>query len=303
MTTQLEMKKARLRRETRTALAYLVPAFLFILVFMVYPLIYSGVLSFFQWTGVAAKKFVGFDNFIRLFTDEYFYRALTNNVKVAVAAVVFQVFAGLIIAYVLVRFLGRISKMYMFIFLVPMVVSEICIGLLWGFVYNPYFGLINAFLRTIGLDSLAMGWLGDAVTAFPAVINTMNFTYLGLYILLFVNAIQSMSEEVFDAAKIDGAGGIRTFFNIVIPMLRESISSTVLLALISSFKTFSLVLVLTNGGPNHRSEVLSTYLYKMGFNSFQMGYASTIGFVQMILTAAVGIVVITSTARKSREQV
>ncbi len=296
------MRKVRQRRESRTAFTYLVPALLFLLVFMVYPMIYSGVLSFFQWSGVAAKTFVGFQNFTRLFTDQYFWRALTNNITVAAAAMVFQVFVALVVAYILVRVAGKASKLFLFIYLVPMVVSEICIGLLWGFIYNPYFGLINAVLRGIGLDSLALGWLGEAATAFPAVINTMNFTYLGLYVLLFVNAIQATPEDVFDAAKIDGAGGIRTFFNVAVPMIWESVSSTILLAIISSFKTFSLVFVLTNGGPNHRSEVLSTYLYKMGFNSFQMGYASTIGFVQMILTASAGVIVLFAMSSKNREQ-
>ncbi|PIE03378.1 MAG: ABC transporter permease [Acidobacteria bacterium] len=297
------MKKARIRRENRTAGAYLAPALLFIFVFMIYPLIYAGVLSFFQWTGVSAKTFVRFENFSRLLGDQYFWQALLNNISVAGAAVIFQVFAGMIIAYILVRVAGKASKIYLFLYLVPMVVSEICIGLLWGFIYNPYFGLINAMLRGIGLESLTLGWLGNAMTAFPAVINTMNFTYLGLYVLLFVNSIQNMPETVFDAAKIDGANGIKSFFHIVIPMIWESISSTILLAIISSFKTFSLVFVLTNGGPNHRSEVLSTYLYKMGFNSFQMGYASTIGFVQMLLTALAGVVVLSFMGKKRTEQI
>ncbi|MDC7125919.1 MAG: sugar ABC transporter permease [Spirochaetales bacterium] len=295
------MKKKRVRRENQTALTYLAPALIFLIVFMVYPLIYSGILSFFKWTGVSAKVFIGFENFQRLFTDNYFWRALVNNISVAVSALIFQVFIALVIAFVLVRVMDKVSKVYLFIFLIPMVVSEICIGLLWGFIYNPYFGLINAALRGLGLESLAIGWLGESATAFPAVINAMNFTYLGLYVLLFVNSIQDVPEDIFDAAKIDGAGGIRTFFNVVIPVIRESIGSTMLLAVISSFKTFSLVFVLTNGGPNHRSEVLSTYLYKMGFNSFQMGYASTIGFVQMLLMALAGFIVLYSTSRKNKE--
>jgi raffinose/stachyose/melibiose transport system permease protein len=142
------------------------------------------------------------------------------------------------------------------------------------------------------LDSLAKGWLGDPSLAFPAVINTMNWTYMGLYILLFVTAIQNVSESIYDAATIDGAGHFRTFFSVVIPMIWDTIQSTVLLCIISCFKTFSLIFVLTNGGPNHASDVLSTYLYKTGFNSFQMGYASTIGFVQMVLTALAGIILI-----------
>jgi raffinose/stachyose/melibiose transport system permease protein len=259
---------------------------------MAYPMIYSGVLSFTSWDGVSAKKFIGFDNFINLFQDQYFYRALLNNFTIAFISLAFQVFGATVIAYVLVRMLKFVQRLYMFFYLVPVVISEICIGLLWSFIYNPYFGLLNNTLRALGLGHLAAGWLGDPTTAFPAVLNAMNFTYMGLYIILFVAAVQNIPESVFDAAKIDGAGNFKTFFIVVLPMIWNSIQSVALMAVISSFKTFSLVFVLTNGGPNHVTEVLSTYLYSTGFNSFRMGYASTIGFVQMLLTTLMGLIVL-----------
>lgn len=274
------------------AVVFLLPAVFFLLTFVAYPFLYSGYLSFTSWDGVSEKVFIGFSNFQNILVDHFFWNALLNNGIIAIVALLFQVFFSIVIAYALVRMLGFVQRLYMFFYLVPVVISEICIGLLWSFIYNPYFGILNSGLRAIGLDKLAIGWLGSSQTAFLAVINVMNFTYMGVYILLFVAAIQNIPESVHDAAKIDGAGHLRTFFSIVIPMIWESIQSTALLCVISSFKTFSLVYVLTNGGPNHASDVLSTYLYKTGFNSFQMGYASTIGFVQMLLTAIMGIIVI-----------
>jgi len=181
---------------------------------------------------------------------------------------------------------------------VPVMVSEICIGLLWRFMYNPYFGLVNAGLKAVGLDSLKRGWLGESDTAFLAVVVVMSFTYLGLYVLLFTAAVRSVSESVYEAAEIDGAGHWRKFFSITIPMVWDAVRANSLLAIIGSLKTFSLVFVLTNGGPSHASEVVSTYLYKIGFGSFEMGYAATIGFAQMVLTALAAWVVFRYLKRK-----
>ncbi len=126
--------KARRQREDLAAFLFLLPATLFIVAFMIYPLIFSGYLAFFEWTGVSEKEFKGFGNFSRLVQDKYFWRSLTNNIGVAVAGIVFQVLLAIVIAYLLVRELHKVKRTYLFLFLVPMVVSEICIGLLWGFI-------------------------------------------------------------------------------------------------------------------------------------------------------------------------
>lgn len=291
ITTDIQKKK-NIFRENLIVLIFILPSIFFLLCFVAYPLVASGYLSFMKWDGFSSKVFIGFANFQRLFADQYFWRALLNNGIVAIVGLVIQIFFSIAIAYALVRMIRFVQRIYMFLYLVPVVISEICIGLLWSFIYNPYFGLLNNLLKVLGLGNLTQGWLGTTQTAFPAVLNTMNFTYMGLYILLFVTAIQNIPESIYSAALIDGAGHFRIFFSVVIPMIWESIQSTALLCIISSFKTFSLVFVLTNGGPNHVSEVLSTYLYKTGFVSFEMGYASTIGFVQILLTAFAGIIVI-----------
>ncbi|KOF20206.1 ABC transporter permease [Ensifer adhaerens] len=269
----------------RAALLFLSPAFLLIAAFVAYPVVYAGWLSLFSWDGASAPIFQGAGNFVRLAGDPIFWRALGRNLLVALSAMVFQVFLALCIAYCLVRIVPAFSRIFLFFYLVPVMVSEICIGLLWRFMYNPYFGLVNAAFGALGLDGLKRGWLGESGTAFSAVVVVMSFTYLGLYVLLFVAAVRSVPESVYEAAEIDGAGHFTKFFSITIPMVGDAVRANSLLAIIGSLKTFSLVFVLTNGGPNHASEVVSTYLYKMGFGSFEMGYAATIGFTQMLLTA------------------
>lgn len=263
----------------------MLPATLLVLVFVAYPIVYAGWLSFFSWNGASAPVFVGLDNFVRLTVDMVFWQALGRNILVALSAIVLQVFLALLIAYCLVRVVPFVSRLFLFCYLIPVMVSEICIGLLWRFMYNPYFGLVNAALKAVGLDSLQRGWLGESGTAFWAVVVVMSFTYLGLYVLLFVAAVRSVPESLYEAAEIDGANHLTKFFRITIPMVWDAVRANVLLAIIGSLKTFSLVFVLTNGGPNQASEVVSTYLYKTGFSSFEMGYAATIGFAQMVLTA------------------
>lgn len=264
---------------------FMLPATLLVLVFVAYPIVYAGWLSFFSWNGASAPVFVGLDNFIRLTVDMVFWQALGRNILVALSAIVLQVFLALLIAYCLVRVVPFVSRLFLFCYLIPVMVSEICIGLLWRFMYNPYFGLVNAALKAVGLDSLQRGWLGESGTAFWAVVVVMSFTYLGLYVLLFVAAVRSVPESLYEAAEIDGANHLTKFIRITIPMVWDAVRANVLLAIIGSLKTFSLVFVLTNGGPNQASEVVSTYLYKTGFSSFEMGYAATIGFAQMVLTA------------------
>ena len=267
------------------ALLFLAPALAMVAIFVAYPIVYAGWLSFFSWNGASAPLFVGFDNFVRLAVDLVFWQALGRNLLVALTAIAFQVYLALLIAYCLVRVVPFASRLFLFCYLVPVMVSEICIGLLWRFMYNPYFGLVNAALRLVGLESLQRGWLGESGTAFAAIVVVMSFTYLGLYVLLFVAAVRSVPESLYEAADIDGAGHVAKFFRITVPMVWDAVRANILLAIIGSLKTFSLVFVLTNGGPNQASEVVSTYLYKVGFSSFEMGYASTIGFAQMVLTA------------------
>lgn len=285
--------EARQLRKGRIALIFMIPALAAVALFMVYPIVYSVFLAFFDWDGVSAvRKFVGLDNFRRLVNDGFFWRALINTSMISVVAFVFQVFLGLVIAYCIVRIMTVGKGLYVLFYLVPTVVSEIAIALLWSFIYNPYFGIINSFLNSVGLSGMARGWLGDPATAFPAVINAMNLTYLGLYIVLFVAAIQDIPETIFDAAAIDGAGHARSFFSVTVPMMWDSIRSALLLCAVFSFKTFTLVYVLTQGGPSHSSEVLSTYLFKSGFNAFDMGYASAIACAQLIVTVAIGFILV-----------
>ncbi|MDQ4214356.1 sugar ABC transporter permease [Microbacterium capsulatum] len=283
------------RRESVIAVLFLAPALAFLAVFVAYPLANAGSLSFFRWDGISPRVWIGLDNFTRLLGDGVFWSSLKNNVLIAVAAVVFQVGLAMVIAYWLVRVVPRVKRVAMFLYVIPVVISEICIGLLWQFVYNPYFGLLNGFLDLIGLHGLARGWLGDKALAMPAVVVVMNLTYLGLYVLLFVAAFQDVDEAVYEASALDGAGHFRTFFGISVPMIFRNTQATVLLAVVTSFKTFSLVFVMTRGGPSHATDVISTYLFKVGFGDFEAGYASAIGIAQLLVTVIVGVFVLTVT--------
>ncbi|WP_193596733.1 carbohydrate ABC transporter permease [Microbacterium sp. YJN-G] len=291
------------RRESLIAVCFLLPALAFLALFVAYPLANAGMLSFFKWDGFSPREWIGLGNFIRLAEDGVFWSSLKNNVLIALAAIVFQVGLGMVIAYWLVRVIPRLKRAAMFLYVIPVVISEICIGLLWQFVYNPYFGLLNGLLRLIGLDDLAQGWLGDKNFAMPAVLVVMNLTYLGLYILLFVAAFQDVDESVYEAAALDGAGHFRTFFGISVPMIFSNVQATVLLAVVTSFKTFSLVFVMTRGGPSNATDVVSTYLFKTGFGNFEAGYASAIGIAQLVLTVIVGVFVLTATRPREARRV
>ncbi|AKO93079.1 carbohydrate ABC transporter permease [Priestia filamentosa] len=264
---------------------YLLPALAFLL--LVYIPIFQNIFdSLYEWSTFSPEKaFVGLDNYITLFKDPVFYEALRNNVLYAVISIVFQVFGGLVIAAILEdKLIRRFSPLFRTVYFLPVVVSMTVIALLFTFFYNPEVGLLNQFLKMIGLESLAKPWLGDSDTAIYAVIAVSQWQSIGYIAMLYIVAIQKIPPELYEAAEIDGANKIRRFFHITVPQTKEMTFVAVILTLTGAFTVFNEPYILTGGGPGTSSEVLSTYLYKTAFSQDMMGYASAIATVILIIT-------------------
>ncbi|MES9739549.1 sugar ABC transporter permease [Peribacillus frigoritolerans] len=270
---------------------YLLPALVFLL--LVYIPIFQNIGdSMYNWSTFSPDKtFVGMDNYFTLFKDPVFYEALKNNILYAVISIVFQVSGGLIVAAVLEdKLIRKFSPIFRTVYFLPVVVSMTVIALLFSFFYNPEVGLLNQFLKMIGLNNLALPWLGDGETAIYAVIAVSQWQSIGYIAMLYIVSIQKISPELYEAAEMDGANKIKTFFHITVPATKEMTFVAVILTLTGAFTVFNEPYILTGGGPGTSSEVLSTYLYKTAFSKDMMGYASAIATVILIITLLISLV-------------
>ncbi|CAF1724720.1 L-arabinose transport system permease protein AraP [Bacillus subtilis] len=269
---------------------FLVPALVFLL-FVYIPIFENVFLSLFQWSSFSPEKtFIGLKNYVELFHDPVFYQALTNNVLYAVISIVCQVFGGLILAAVLEdKLVRKWSPFFRTVFFLPVVISMTVIALLFDFIYNPETGLLNQLLQAIGLDQLTRAWLGDDSTAMLSVIFVSQWQSVGYIAMLYIVSIQKIPDELYEAARLDGADKIQQFFHITVPQTKEMSFVAVVMTLTGAFTVFNEPYILTGGGPGNASEVLSTFLYKSAFTKDMMGYASAIATVVLIITLALSL--------------
>ncbi|MCY8500640.1 sugar ABC transporter permease [Bacillus subtilis] len=269
---------------------FLVPALVFLL-FVYIPIFENVFLSLFQWSSFSPEKtFIGLKNYVELFHDPVFYQALTNNVLYAVISIVCQVFGGLILAAVLEdKLVRKWSPFFRTVFFLPVVISMTVIALLFDFIYNPETGLLNQLLQAIGLDQLTRAWLGDDSTAMLSVIFVSQWQSVGYIAMLYIVSIQKIPDELYEAARLDGAGKIQQFFHITVPQTKEMSFVAVVMTLTGAFTVFNEPYILTGGGPGNASEVLSTFLYKSAFTKDMMGYASAIATVVLTITLALSL--------------
>lgn len=276
----------RSSRKHLTVLLYILPAISLMALFVYYPLIQNFIYSFYRWSAFSPDRdFVAFDNYKRLFFDPIFYISITNNLLYAFFSVLCQCGIGLVIAASLEeKFLRKYQGFFRTVFFIPAVISMTVIGLLWQLIYNPNIGIVNALLETINLGRFAHEWLGDSKTAIYAIILVSQWQYTGYIVLLYLVAMQKIPAELYESARIDGAGPMRCFFSITIPQIKEMILVCTVITVIGSFKLFDEIYVMTAGGPGRSTEVLATAMYRAGFRNDEMGYAASIAVILFLIT-------------------
>lgn len=264
----------------------LAPALLLFAVFMAYPLVNTVISSFYEYSfSSQTRVFIGLNNYLQLLRDPVFWVGLRNNLIVLVGSVVAQVGGGLILAGVLNRGISRRwSAVAQTVIFVPMVMSNVAVGLLWQFVFNPSIGILDSALKLMGVAPPLLGWLGDPNLAIYSVLLVACWQYTGFMTVILFAGMQSVPIELYEAATLEGASEPQLFFYVTIPVIRKVILAATLITMIGAFKVFDLVYVLTAGGPANASEVLGTYLYKNAFTLDRMGYASAIAVVLLVLT-------------------
>mgnify|MGYP002531218882 CR=1 FL=1 len=290
--TTKKIKSPMRKREAKWFYIFILPWILGFFLFTFFPMAMSAVLSFMKWDYVQAPRFVGWENFITLFHDDVFYKSLQVTIIYAVFSVPLSLLVSFIFALLLNTGIKGLS-VYRTLFYLPSLVSGAAASILWMWMFNPEFGVINTILGYFGIDG--PGWIYDKNWALPALI-IMSLWGVGGSMLIYLSGLQGIPTELYEAAKIDGAGKATTLFKITIPMMTSVIFYNLIMGIIGSLQTFTQAFVMTDGGPNYSTYFYVLYLYKNAFKNFKIGYASAQAWILFFIILALTALVFRSSA-------
>jgi ABC-type sugar transport system permease subunit len=284
---------------------YLAPAALVYLIFYIYPAADAFRISLYRWTGFVAAnaRFIGLANFREVLGDEQLHQAFGNNLKLLFGGGAFCFLLALFFAAVLSHQKTKGAAYFKTTIFGPYTISAVGVALLWSFIYNPSWGLLNASLRAVGLDSLARPLLAFKSTAFPAIIFVIVWHVLGFYMMLLLAGVQNIPSDYYDAAQIDGANDVQTFFYITLPLLQDVLIIAVLYWMIGALKHFGTAYAMTRGRPAGITHTVSTYMYEWALPyysaDYRLGYATAIAVALFVLVLAMSAMYLRVTTRES----
>ena len=275
-------------RSRATPFLFLLPAFAVYAAFALYPLGRAAQFSLFEWRGFGPSTFVGLDNYVDLAGDAAFRAAIGNALVLILFYAVIPLVVGLVLAAVLRR--GQVRGMGVFrtVIFLPQVIALVVVAVAWRQIYSPV-GPLNQLLDAVGLGALARGWLGDPSTALIAVGVIGTWIEMGLVMLLMLSGMSRIPQELFEAARLDGAGPVKEFFAIILPAVRGEITVALVLTIIAALKTFDLVYMTTSGGPGNSTTVPSYEVYFRAFDLREVGSASAVAIVLTVLIFAINV--------------
>lgn len=264
------------------------PAVILTLMFTIWPTVQALYLSFTNATSLGLNnKFVWLDNYIYMFHDKSFIQALKNTAKLMAVVPVITIFCSLVLAFVLNQCRLKEMVLYRTIFYFPNIVSLTVVGIIWSFVFHPNVGIVNKILGAVGLESLQRSWLGDSKTALWCIAFTLLWQAAGYYMVMHIAAMDGISPEIYESATLDGASAWRKLVSITMPLMKDIIGITFVLALSGTINlSFVLSQVMTGGGPNGASSVLLQYMYTQGFVNGNFGYAMAITVFTLAISVA-----------------
>ncbi len=271
----------------RDILLFSLPYLIVYVAFMVFPVVYGVYLSFFDWNILSSKVFIGLKNYIEAFRDPEFLSSFSHTLQFVLISTPLIIAVGFIMAMIAVR-PTKTGKVAETVFFLPYMLSTSVVGTLWAWIFQKNYGLANQLLTSVGLSPV--GWLTDPSVAMTSIIIATLWWTAGFNMILFSAGMKQIPEEIYDAAKIDGAGSFTTLTKITIPLLRETSLLVLVLQIIASFKVFGQVYVMTGGGPYGTTRVLVQYVYKTGFSYFRLGYASAMSIILFMVILLVSVI-------------
>ena len=282
-------KKAR--KDFFTGMGFILPSLLGFLIFTFIPVVISLCLSFTSWNfmeGIEGIKFNGLANYIRLFSDEWFLNSYKNNIIFTAVTVPVLIALGLVMATIINKYIygGGVVRTMIFI---PYIASVVAVCTVWMVLLQPSYGPVNEFLRSIGIAN-PPGWLADFKWSLPSIMIIYVWQQVGYYSIVFLAGLKGLPEDVYEAAKVDGASSIRQFFSLTVPLISPTTFFLTIMGIIGSFKVFDQISVLTQGGPGISSSVMAYYVYRTAFDYFEMCYANTLAWALFVLVFLVTLV-------------
>jgi len=278
-------------RNRRTILAFMAPAVVLFLAFVLYPIGTSLYYGMFSWDLIHKMRFLGVGNYVRMIRDDDVFPVAIRNIFFFMGtSLLIQLIIGYCLAVVLtggMLFKNALKNIYF----LPAVIPSVAVGLLWSFIYSPDIGIVNGFLRAIGLGQFARPWLLQTGSSLWAITLTISWQYTGYAVVIFVAAIQNIPPAIREAARIDGAGAFRMVRFVTIPLTMDVIRVETVLVAIGSLKLFDLVFIMTGGGPVHSTEVLATYIYQRAFRQLEYGYGDALSLVLLGLCLCMTILI------------
>ena len=277
------------------------PALLLYLPFVLLPFAGTAAMSLFNWTEAEKPVFTGLSNFQIVLASPELKQSLFNTVFYLVATVGLEVCVGLVLALLL---RGGVwgARIYQGLFFAPVILSMTVVGLLWKFVLNPYFGLLNGVLGKMGLEQWCLAWLGDTQTALLSVCFVSGWKYAGFYMVLFLAALTGIPKEVMEAALLDGTSAVGRAYHVTVPLLSKTWWLCVLLCATGAFQTFDLIYVLTDGGPHHATEVVISWMIKVAFDRLHLGQGCAIAVLVTGIVLVLAVPYRLLSARKEAER-
>ena len=272
----------KILRDKKAIAVFLLPAFIVYSVIVMVPILVSIYYSCLDWNGIGKKTFVGLNNYIKLFGDSVFRQAFGNNIIYIIIVMLLQLGFGFSIA-VLLTYLKKGRGFIQTVYYIPSVITVIAISQLFtGFYSYEPLGLFNIFRKMLGMEPIA--FLSEYKTVLWAVASVEGWQYIGIYMIIFYSALVSVSPDILEAARIDGATELQILVKIRVPAIANVIMLSCISSLVGALRGFAAPMNMTKGGPNHRSEILATYMYKKAFTSRDYGYGSAIAVIIVILS-------------------
>lgn len=276
-----------MRHNTRDAILFSLPFLIAYALFLVLPILYGIYLSFFDWNVLSGKTFIGLRNFVDAFQDEKFLSSLLHTCEFVLLSTPATIIVGFLMALVVVAPFraGRFAET---VFFMPYIFSITVVGTLWSWIFQKNFGIVNQVLVALGIP--AVSWLTDPSVAMHSIVVATVWWTAGFNMILFSAGMKQIPEEVYESARMDGAGRFAILTKITIPLLRDTTVLVLILQIIASFKVFGQSYVMTGGGPYGRTRVLVQYIYESGFSYFRMGYASAMSILLFVIILIISVV-------------
>ena len=275
--------------DAETAFLFLVPAFLIIFIFQIFPMFYALKLSFFRWDMITPKHFVGFKNYLNLFSEKEFWQSLGNTFYYVIVSIPFGLGLSLFFAILLQKGI-RMLSFYRTSFFLPYITSMAAIAIVWLWIFNPNkYGLLNYALNFFHIEP--QKWLQSPILAMPAVIVVLIWKNLGFNIIIFLTRLENINSSFYESAEIDGANKWQQFWKITFPLLTPTTAFLLTMSTIFAFQVFASIYVLTpSGGPKNATTTIIFYLYKNAYQQFRMGYASAIAYVTFFIILIISLI-------------